>query len=199
MIFGLRYKCSTCEDFDYCSVCIAFAPLEHGHRFDAIINGNTRLLRPLDAWRITGRDQTPSVASGTSGTLAFKHEARCDICGTNPIHGTRFKCAECPDWDTCQGCLEKSFVQHPEHTFIRVSDPSILMPRNTKAVVRAPVGIRCSACKNPVFGPVFYQCKTTGCRISLCSDCEGLPLTQARPCQHPLMKYQWPWGAQAQN
>lgn len=128
MIFGIRYKCATCEDFDYCSVCIAFAALEHGHRFDAIINGNTRLLRPLDAWRITGRDPTPAVVSGTSGTMAFRHEARCDICGLNPIKGTRFKCAECPDWDVCQGCLEKSFVRHPEHTFIRVSDPSILMP-----------------------------------------------------------------------
>lgn len=121
MISGVRYRCATCNDFDYCGVCIGFAPFEHGHRFDAIINERTRIYRSSDAWRATGQALPPGVHADD------QHKARCDICRTYPIVGTRFKCAECPDWDSCQNCLERSSQFHPEHTFIRVTNQGVLM------------------------------------------------------------------------
>ncbi|ELU44846.1 ZZ domain-containing protein [Rhizoctonia solani AG-1 IA] len=123
-IYGIRYKCTTCSDFDYCGVCIGFGPLEHGHRFDAIINTNIKLYRPRDAWRATDEGQLPSNVQEVAHTW---HECRCDICGVSPIRGTRFKCAECPDWDACQNCLERSASLHPDHMFIRITGEGILV------------------------------------------------------------------------
>ncbi|KAB5596540.1 hypothetical protein CTheo_177 [Ceratobasidium theobromae] len=122
MISGVRYKCTSCDDFDYCGVCIGFAPLEHGHRFDAIINARTKVYRQIDAWRATG--QAPPEVSN-AGKL--EHQATCDLCEKAPIRGTRFKCADCPDWDTCEECLDRASRAHPEHTFIRVADQNVLM------------------------------------------------------------------------
>jgi hypothetical protein len=118
-ISGIRYKCTTCNDFDFCSVCIGFAPLEHGHQFEAIINRRTRLFRPMDEWRTRGGAQP-------ARPLVEHNGVRCDICGVSPIRGVRWKCAVCPDWDACQGCLARSSTTHPEHTFIKVVDHRVL-------------------------------------------------------------------------
>ncbi|KAJ1309743.1 hypothetical protein OPQ81_006508 [Rhizoctonia solani] len=91
-IYGIRYKCVTCNDFDYCGVCIGPGPLEHGHRFDAIINTDVRLYRPRDAWRVTG-EGAPSGAAQPAGDTW--HECRCDICGekVSSFRGTLHLCA----------------------------------------------------------------------------------------------------------
>ncbi|KAG8722908.1 hypothetical protein FRC08_000008 [Ceratobasidium sp. 394] len=180
-IYGIRYKCSTCEDFDYCSVCIGFAPLEHSHRFAAIINREIRLFRPMDEWR-TIEDSRVSGAE-----LGAEHDATCDMCGASPIRGIRFKCAVCPDWDACQTCLERSLAVHPEHPFIRMADNTALLLRTTREVIPARTGLRCSVCQKDIFGPAFYQCKNPRCRLNhLCVHCEASPLSLA--CTHPLLK-----------
>ncbi|KAG9078123.1 hypothetical protein FS749_009920 [Ceratobasidium sp. UAMH 11750] len=182
-ISGVRYRCNTCNDFDYCAVCIGFAPIEHAHRFEVIINGCTRIFRPMDAHHATGLEPQSAVRSPPQ----VQHDARCDICGTVPILGTRFKCAVCPDWDACEKCLERSTSLHPKHMFIRVVDHSVLMPRDIYAEDPKYTKMSCDACNNDIFGPVFYQCKAFWCPIKyLCADCEALPLS--RPCKHPLVK-----------
>ncbi|KAG8763694.1 hypothetical protein FRC11_013928, partial [Ceratobasidium sp. 423] len=121
-ISGVRYRCTVCNDFDYCAICITVAPLEHGHRFDAIINTTTRVYRPMDEWRVTGANPPPNVYHGGNSW-----DVKCDICGMYPLVGTRYKCAECPDWDACQNCLDKASKHHPNHTFIRATDSSTIM------------------------------------------------------------------------
>ncbi|KAJ1309742.1 hypothetical protein OPQ81_006507 [Rhizoctonia solani] len=186
-ISGVRYRCTVCHDFDYCAICITVAPLEHGHRFDAIINSRTKVYRPIDEWRVTGANPPPNIYHG--GT---SWDVKCDICGMYPLVGTRYKCAECPDWDACQTCLEKATQHHPNHTFIRVADSSVLMKRRVGPNPRHKrTGYQCSRCSTEIFGSVVYRCTDNTCRILwVCDVCEALPFSriQLGLCQHYLTK-----------
>lgn len=44
----------------------------------------------------------------------------CDGCGVYPIHGIRYKCNTCPDFDFCEKC--ESSVEH-DHNFIKMKKP----------------------------------------------------------------------------
>uniref|UniRef100_A0A1I7UDY9 ZZ-type domain-containing protein n=1 Tax=Caenorhabditis tropicalis TaxID=1561998 RepID=A0A1I7UDY9_9PELO len=53
------------------------------------------------------------------------HDARCDNCH-QMIHGHRYKCTECADFDICQGCEAKSL--HSEHAMLRIVDSATRIP-----------------------------------------------------------------------
>ncbi|CAE6452883.1 unnamed protein product [Rhizoctonia solani] len=188
-ISGVRYRCTVCNDFDYCAICITVAPLEHGHRFDAIINVTTRVYRPMDEWRVTGTNPPPNTYHGGDSW-----DVRCDICGMYPLVGTRYKCAECPDWDTCQNCLEKASKHHPNHTFIRATDSSVLV-KASRRIGPNPrhmrTGYQCNRCSTEIFGSVVYRCDNNTCPVLwVCDTCEALPFSrrQLGLCQHHLTK-----------
>ncbi|KAJ3115467.1 hypothetical protein HDU96_000626 [Phlyctochytrium bullatum] len=45
----------------------------------------------------------------------------CDGCGRKSFAGSRFKCADCPDYDLCQRCITAAQVLHvPGHWFNRI-------------------------------------------------------------------------------
>ncbi|KDN34617.1 hypothetical protein RSAG8_12279, partial [Rhizoctonia solani AG-8 WAC10335] len=186
-ISGVRYRCTVCNDFDYCAICITVAPLEHGHRFDAIINVTTKVYRPMDEWRVTGTNPPPNTYHGGDSW-----DVRCDICGMYPLVGTRYKCAECPDWDTCQNCLEKASKHHPNHTFIRATDSSVLVKRRIGPNPRhMRTGYQCNRCSTEIFGSVVYRCDNNTCPVLwVCDTCEALPFSrrQLGLCQHHLTK-----------
>lgn len=54
--------------------------------------------------------KSPTVHSGV----------RCDSCGAAPIHGIRYKCYICPNFDVCEQC--EGTISHP-HPFIKIKDP----------------------------------------------------------------------------
>jgi Zinc finger, ZZ type len=49
------------------------------------------------------------------------HEARCDMCLTAEIVGTRYRCAVCSDYDLCNNCYIASAKRHVHdtHPFVR--------------------------------------------------------------------------------
>ncbi|KAH0951257.1 hypothetical protein HN011_011386 [Eciton burchellii] len=44
----------------------------------------------------------------------------CDVCDKN-IHGFRFKCMQCADYDLCSDCMSLGY--HPEHYMVRMTEP----------------------------------------------------------------------------
>jgi hypothetical protein len=46
----------------------------------------------------------------------------CDGCGANPLEGSRFKCAVCPNYDLCEHCY--AINAHGVHAFLRLRAPS---------------------------------------------------------------------------
>jgi len=84
-IAGIRFKCNTCPNFDFCEKCRDSTqnhPAEH--KFTKIEDPRT-----------------------------FVHQAICDNCN-NWILGSRYKCTQCPDYDLCIDCKSKEGVHdHP--------------------------------------------------------------------------------------
>lgn len=49
----------------------------------------------------------------------------CDSCGTRPIRGIRFRCANCPDFDLCMDCESREKHGHPRtHVFFKIRVPA---------------------------------------------------------------------------
>lgn len=89
-IRGIRHKCFTCPDFDYCNDCVKNARVTHpGHRF-------AQIYKPTAVARIS--------------FTATHHGVYCDgpLCNDKPgqsyIKGVRYKCVVCNDKDFCASC-----------------------------------------------------------------------------------------------
>lgn len=63
----------------------------------------------------------------------------CNHCNTSPVRGIRYKCANCPDFDLCEGC-EGLGVHLSNHVFIkvRIPVPPLANPRMTLAPLFYP-------------------------------------------------------------
>lgn len=60
-------------------------------------------------------------ASGPTKIKPVSHPGVvCDVCDSN-IHGFRFKCIQCPNYDLCMDCLTLGY--HSEHYMVRMPEP----------------------------------------------------------------------------
>ncbi|EXJ59699.1 hypothetical protein A1O7_03845 [Cladophialophora yegresii CBS 114405] len=86
-VYGVRHKCLSCPDFDYCATCIATAGEKHpGHRFAPIYT-------PIGIMRVTKPTHRGIYCDGPLCT-SYK----------GYITGDRYKCAVCHDTDFCANC-----------------------------------------------------------------------------------------------
>ena len=70
----------------------------------------------------------------------FVHRSiTCNHCQKSPIRGSRYKCANCPDFDLCEEC-EVIEPHQKNHVFIkiRIPIPPLSNPRNTSIHVMYP-------------------------------------------------------------
>ncbi|KAJ9372490.1 hypothetical protein DTO282E5_2817 [Paecilomyces variotii] len=108
-IMGVRHKCLTCPDWDYCWECARDAPLNHpGHRFVPIY----------------GEIAEPSTSQ------EVHYGIFCDgpLCKDKPsatyITGIRYKCAVCHDTDFCAACEALPTNSHNRtHPLIKFRTP----------------------------------------------------------------------------
>ncbi|TPX30155.1 hypothetical protein SmJEL517_g06214 [Synchytrium microbalum] len=72
-----------------------------------------------------------SIAEDQARKDGFVHRSiTCNHCGTSPIRGFRYKCANCLDYDLCESC-EAQEVHPKTHVFlkIRIPIPPLANPR----------------------------------------------------------------------
>ncbi|KAI0778720.1 hypothetical protein BD413DRAFT_116175 [Trametes elegans] len=211
-IVGVRHKCLDCPDFDLCQTCIDTPSLrsQHysGHEFFAIEKPGEVIVHTVfsgDGEREPERPQSPTrggtVRSRPRDVEPVVHNATCNLCDSR-IRGDRFKCLDCPDYDLCQLCykcvgqvrigisradhlLRIVNEQHPNHGFVKVGEPAILMVRNR---ANDPVHYAsCNVCGNRIVG-VRYKCMHDTCDdFDLCETCEAMPIP-VHPFTHPLLK-----------
>ncbi|KAK4241012.1 next to BRCA1 gene 1 protein [Achaetomium macrosporum] len=109
---GVRHKCLSCPDWDYCSECVVNAPFIHpGHRFAPIYE-------PLGTPRTNSTVHHGIFCDGPLCT------SRRSFSGSNYIIGDRYKCAVCDDTDFCASCEASPANNHNRtHPLIKFKTP----------------------------------------------------------------------------
>ena len=108
-IYGVRHKCFTCPDFDYCGTCVKSSRNSHpGHRFAAVYEPIS--LSPKFSVRHHGiYCDGPACTSQARQTY---------------IEGVRYKCVVCNDTDFCASCEAMPGNFHNKtHPLIKIKTP----------------------------------------------------------------------------
>jgi len=180
-VVGVRHKCLDCPDFDLCDSCIPHANTFHypGHQFYALSEPGRVVVHKTyvddDSLRPAPRQEVI-------------HRATCDLCGSG-INGVRYKCLTCPDYDTCSQCISITNEQHPNHTFVKVTESQMLAPKDL--ALRQKHRASCNECGSKIRG-IRYKCMHPSCPdYDLCHKCEALPIA-VHPANHPMLKMRDP-------
>lgn len=73
-----------------------------------------------------------SIIQNTNNNNNQHPHVECDNCGSFPIIGTRYKCAECDNYDLCEVCEQKGI--HDHHYFLKMKKP---LPKGDRFVMRS--------------------------------------------------------------
>ncbi|RXW24033.1 hypothetical protein EST38_g1799 [Candolleomyces aberdarensis] len=188
-VVGVRHKCLDCPDFDLCSSCMGDGGAEKHNPFHEFFDirepGRVIVHTVLSN---EGEHAARSNATAQATSVPVAHNAMCDLCDL-AIAGTRYKCCDCPDFDTCASCFNITQEQHPNHAFFRIEKPEDYIRRAIEQ--RKAHFARCDACKKTIYG-VRYKCMHPECPdFDLCDRCEAMPIA-VHPSTHPLLKMKAP-------
>ncbi|MBW0507422.1 hypothetical protein O181_047137 [Austropuccinia psidii MF-1] len=186
---GFRAKCShsDCPNYDLCLACYKlrhhFHPMEHSFQYFTISANNNDFITSFYS-NLSQSDQL--TTNHSSHPTLLNHHATCDLC-QKLITGTRWKCLDCVDWDTCQQCLDKVDALHPFHRLVPIMDPSHLTyPPPAQHNLPHP-GVTCDGCDKSILG-IRYKCLDLQCPdYNLCSHCESSPIPKHDP-SHVFVK-----------
>ncbi|KIK99466.1 hypothetical protein PAXRUDRAFT_822705 [Paxillus rubicundulus Ve08.2h10] len=113
VIFGERFKCVSCPDFDTCSSCFRITSEQHPN------HGFVRVSKPEDLM------MRYSLAHHQATHLAICNSCRQTICSV------RYKCMHpsCPDFDLCDNCEALPIPIHPlNHPMLKMRTPDTVVP-----------------------------------------------------------------------
>jgi len=162
-IRGIRYKCTTCPDYDLCQNCL--------HKGIHSEHDKVEILRPA-------RHGCPMRSRPDFPHGPVAHNAICDACESQ-IRGIRYKCLSCPDFDLCEKCYAIKGVHNPEHKFDTITRPScpyrrhcgnssnVNKPTNQSEVIHPAT---CDGCHQRIKG-LRYKCDNC-IDYDLCQSCK---------------------------
>ncbi|KAJ6575392.1 hypothetical protein B0H19DRAFT_1254950 [Mycena capillaripes] len=196
VVEGIRHKCLDCPNYDLCTACIESGSAERHNPFHEFleIKEPGRVIvhtvysgdgeREASPATTTRAPAPPPQAEGQPAV----HYATCNLCDSR-IRGDRYKCADCPDFDTCSNCFSITREQHPHHAFVKLANASDYIRRENPM---PPVHmVTCNGCSKPVYG-IRYKCMHPDCAdFDLCESCEAFPIP-VHPDNHPLLKMRSP-------
>ncbi|KAF8498455.1 hypothetical protein BU17DRAFT_59289 [Hysterangium stoloniferum] len=176
-VVGARFKCLNCPDFDLCDKCVSLVEHPNYSSFHTIavpdINSISKSTPPEQV-----------ATSAESPRRPLPHGARCNLCDSR-IVGARYKCTDCPDFDTCSECFVITAEQHPGHSFAQLNKPTDFTMRKTSS--RMYHFATCDGCHSHIIG-VRYKCMHPDCPdYDLCQNCEALPIG-IHPDTHSFLK-----------
>ncbi|KIK70603.1 hypothetical protein GYMLUDRAFT_253953 [Collybiopsis luxurians FD-317 M1] len=189
-IEGVRHKCLDCPDYDLCTSCINNGCAERHnpfHEFFDISEPGRVVVHNVFSGsgerEATTTSRRYDEAAIPRASQPVVHHASCNLCESR-IRGERYKCMDCPDYDTCSQCFVITEEQHPRHSFVRISLPDDYIRRDKDAQGHRAT---CDSCKRQIFG-IRYKCMHQDCPdFDLCQDCEALPIA-VHPVTHPMLK-----------
>ncbi|KAF9270698.1 hypothetical protein L218DRAFT_983139 [Marasmius fiardii PR-910] len=205
-IRGVRHKCLDCIDYDLCTNCISNGGAESHNPFHeffevnepgrvvvhTVYSGNGEREVPRNRSTLSPPPPaspplpSPPVVSGPSREVI--HCATCNLCDSR-IRGSRYKCLDCPDFDTCEDCFSITPAHHPRHSFVKFERQEQYIRRDDPD--RPMHYAVCDSCQKGIWG-VRYKCMHSECPdFDLCEDCEALPIP-VHPKNHPLLKMRDP-------
>ena len=109
-IVGIRYKCSTCPNYDLCSNCMDKYDLNKlNHPKDHLFN---RFANP-----ISRENHSPAFWSRSE----WNHHIPCDGCKVKEIIGYRYFCTICTT-SFCEYCEQQGIHQF-DHNMLKIGRP----------------------------------------------------------------------------
>lgn len=109
----IRYKCSTCPDFDICEICIDDVEHSAAHNPSHTF---LRISRPTDSLK-----ENPPLFSDRTHWV---HDAVCQTCSVEPIVGFRYFCTCCAI-SLCETC-EQLGSHEVSHSMLKMPPPIIV-------------------------------------------------------------------------
>lgn len=153
-IFGNRYKCFDCPDFDLCERCFA-SNSSHSSMHNFI-----RISEPDNYIRCS------MMSPATKHTFSTHIDVMCDgpMCEgrSNCITGVRYKCLVCDDYDLCGNCESSPFNKHDyTHPMIKIKTSPYHRPHFTSFTRSCPFTAKKSESSQPRvfqqhFGGLFH-------------------------------------------
>lgn len=150
-IYGLRFHCETCENFDLCESC-----------FDKEVDSSIRTHNPTHKFICF---DLPEVANG----LAIHLDCRCSVCYMKPVIGPCFECLDCKGVFFCQNCYfnagNEDFGHFGEGASHRLNI-------RLKEKIKMNKIVKCDGCRKVPIVDIRYKCDQCY-NFNLCKECYG--------------------------
>ncbi|KAL1421081.1 hypothetical protein MTO96_023508 [Rhipicephalus appendiculatus] len=112
-IFGTRWKCLLCYDYDLCNSCYAGGTHNQEHAFLKLSKPGGIATR-VPPRKTTARSQLSYFTPGAASFLG----PLCDGCCLKNLPGARWKCDVCVDYNLCTDCYTSN-KHRLDHGFLR--------------------------------------------------------------------------------